>query len=571
MTAALLAPPAVAGRKTPGWRMMVGASGVVFGDIAISPLHAFRESFIGDHKLPLDQFHVLGVLSLLVWTLLIVVTLKYVFVIMRADNGGEGGSFALLALIRRVTPKTRLMPLIAGAALLATALFYGDAMITPAISILSAVEGLSLVDPRMTELVLPLTLVIVVGLFMVQRRGTAALAAWFGPIMLAWLAVIAALGVSNIMQAPEVLTAVNPYFALRFLAADPARAFLTLGTVVLAVTGAEALYADMGYFGRRPIQRAWLLLALPTVLLVPLILLSSAATVIASQSIISGAFSVTQQAVRLGYLPRMAIKATSATAVGQVYVPAVNMMLFLAVVVLVLGFRSSSALEAAFGLAVTMTMVLTTLLIGVMIFSVWKWPRIWAVPLYALLVVCDLALFAASSTKLLAGGWLPLTVAVVLGFVFATWQRGRALVKAQLDADSLPLEYFLATVASCRRVPGTAVFMTRSTTGVPPALLHNLKHNRVLHERTLLVSIETALTPTVPPDAQIKSVPVGEGIERVTLRYGFMESPDVPRTLETLLDPTAMKSASYFLSRETIVPARRPGMSALRHQLFAGF
>ncbi len=575
----------------------MGATGVVFGDIATSPLYAFRESFIGEHRLPLDDFHVLGVLSLLVWTLLIVVTLKYVFVTMRADNRGEGGSFALLALIRRVAPTTPLMPWIAGAALLATALFYGDAMITPAISILSAVEGLALVDARMTRAVVPVTLAIVAGLFLIQRHGTAALASWFGPIMLAWLAVIAALGVTNIVRAPGVLAAVSPHFALGFLVADPARAFLTLGTVVLAVTGAEALYADMGHFGRKPIQRAWLLLALPALLLcyagqsalvladpaaienpfyrmtppallVPLIILSSAATVIASQSIISGAFSVTLQAVRLGYLPRLTIRSTSASAAGQVYAPAINAMLFVAVVALVLGFRSSSALAAAFGLAVTTTMVLTTLLIGFMIFRVWQWPRIWAVPLYALLLICDLALFAASSTKLLAGGWLPIVVAIALGLIFATWQRGRTLVKAQQEASSLPLETFITGMARCPVVPGTAVFMTSLSDGVPSALLHNLKHNKVLHERTLLVTVETALMPTVPVADRIAATRLGSGIERVRLRFGFMETPDVPAALAAL-QPPPPRDTSYFLSRETIVPAARPGMAPWREHLFA--
>lgn len=585
-------------RGAPSWRLMIGAAGVVFGDIATSPLYAFRESFIGVHKLPLDRFHVLGVLSLLVWTLLIVVTLKYVFVTMRADNRGEGGSFALLALIERRLPNARVLPWVAGAALLATALFYGDAMITPAISILSAVEGLVLVDSRMDRAILPVALVIVALLFIVQRRGTAALAAWFGPVMVLWLLTIATLGIVNVRHAPEVLGALSPWPAIRFLANDPARAFLTLGTVVLAVTGAEALYADMGHFGRRPIGRTWLWLALPALLLcymgqsalvlthpaaienpfyrmapdaflVPLIVLSSVATVIASQSIISGAFSVTQQAIRLGYLPRQTIVQTSASAAGQVYAPAVNVILFVAVVGLVLGFRSSAALASAFGLAVTATMVLTTLLIGVMIFRVWRWNRLWAVPLYALLLTCDVALFAASSTKFIAGGWLPVLVATMLAFVFATWRKGRVLVTAQLNQGDLSLDAFLTSVAAVPRVAGTAVYLTSVGRGLPPALLHNLKHNKVLHARVLLVTVETALTPAVAETDRIAVEEARGGVDRVVIRFGFMQTPDVPAALALLPKPPPRNEITYILSRETIIPSARPGMMLWREAVFA--
>ena len=584
--------------KPASFRLMVGAAGVVFGDIATSPLYAFRESFIGVHKLPLDNFHVLGVLSLLVWTLLIVVTLKYVFVTMRADNHGEGGSFALLALIEQRLPGARVLPWVAGAALLATALFYGDAMITPAISILSAVEGLELVDARTSAAVLPVTLIIVVLLFVVQRRGTEALAVWFGPVMLLWLLAIAALGLTNIVRAPVVLGALSPWPALRFLAADPARAFLTLGTVVLAVTGAEALYADMGHFGRHPIARAWLWLALPAlllcymgqsalvlahpaaienpfyrmapaVLLVPLIILSSVATIIASQSIISGAFSVTQQAIRLGYLPRLTIVQTSASTMGQVYAPAVNALLFVAVVGLVLGFGSSAALAAAFGLAVTATMVLTTLLVGVMIFRIWRWNPLWAVPLYVLLLVCDLALFAASSTKFVDGGWLPVLVAAVLALVFATWRKGRRLVSAQLDQSTLPLDSFLASVAHVQRVLGTAIFLTSAETGLPPALLHNLKHNKVLHDRIIIATIKTAFTPTVPTSERMSVTETQVGATRVVIHYGFMQTPDVPAALAMLAQPPKPAETTYFLSRQTIIAGARPGMMRWREVLFA--
>ncbi len=585
-------------RPTADLSLTIAATGVVFGDIATSPLYAFRESFIGAHALPLDLFHVLGVLSLLVWTLLIVVTLKYVAITMRADNRGEGGSFALLALIQRVTPGTRLMPWIAGAALVATALFYGDAMITPAISILSAVEGLALIDERMASWVLPVTLAIVILLFAVQHRGTHALAAWFGPLMLTWLLVIAGLGIVNIAAGPEVLMALNPQFALRFLVNDPARSFLTLGTVVLAVTGAEALYADMGHFGRKPIARAWIWLALPALLLcyagqsalvlsnpsaienpfyrmappallAPLVVLSSIATVIASQSIISGAFSVTNQAVRLGYLPRITITQTSSGSAGQVYAPLVNGLLLVAVIVLIISFGSSSALAAAFGVAVTTTMLLSTLLIGYVIFRIWRWKLLIAVPIYAVVLTFDTALFAASSTKFLAGGWLPVLVAVVLSVLFNVWRRGRAQLAEQRLRDGMPLDTFLASITGCRRVSGTAIYLTSISQGVPAALLHNLKHNKIVHESILLVTVETLLVPVADADRRLSIAPVAPGVERVTIRYGFMELPDVPGALAGTGVIPKDRDVTYMLSRETIVPRAPAWWGRWRGELFA--
>ncbi len=583
------------------WRLTLAASGVVFGDIGTSPLYAFRESFIGRHRLPVDEPHVLAVLSMLLWALILVVTVKYVSVTMRADNRGEGGSFALLALIQRITPKSPLLPAIAAAALLATALFYGDAMLTPAISILSAVEGLTLIEARFSEAILPLTLIIVAGLFLLQRRGTGSLGALFGPVMVLWFVTIAVLGGLQVVANPVVLKAINPLHALGFVVKDPLRAFFTLGTVVLAITGAEALYADMGHFGRRPISRAWLGLALPALMLcyagqsalvighpqaidspfylmapawglIPLIVLASVATVIASQSIISGAFSVTQQAVRLGYAPRLRILHTSGDAAGQIYVPTVNALLFIAVVALVLGFRSSSNLAAAFGLAVTATMLLTTLMIGYVIFRIWRWKLIWAAPLYGILLVFDLGLFAASATKFMAGGWLPATVALTLVTLFATWRKGRALVTADLEASALPTDVFLATARKATRVPGAAVYLTSSTEGVPPALLHNLKHNHVLHRRVYLVTVETALTPGVDEERRISLAEIGEGLARVRIRYGFMQEPDVPSAMMRLrekgetIDPM---TTTYFLSRQIILPSKRPGMALWREALFA--
>jgi len=585
----------------PGLRLMIGATGVVFGDIGTSPLYAFRESFIGRHRLPLDQPHVLGVLSMLVWALILVVTVKYVFVTMRADNRGEGGSFALLALVRRVAPRARVLPWIGGAALVATALFYGDAVITPAISILSAVEGLSLLNEGFTTFVIPLTLGIILGLFALQRHGTGVIGVLFGPIMVLWFATIAVLGAVQVAAHPLVLLSVNPAYAAGFFLADPVRAFFTLGTVVLAVTGAEALYADMGHFGRHAIARAWLLLALPALILcyagqsalvlgdpaairspfylmapapvlVPLLILAAVATVIASQSIISGAFSITQQAIQLGYLPRIDIRHTSTEARGQVYAPAVNGLLLVVVIALVLGFRSSDALAAAFGLAVTTTMVLTTLIIGFVIFRIWRWPLIWAVPLYAVLLGLDLGLWAASATKFADGGWLPLSIAVVLVLVFDTWRRGRALLNARLAAEAIDLPTFLKSAHDVHRVPATAIYLTTNRNGVPPALLHNLKNNLIVHERVVLVSVETALTPRVGEDQRSQVEDLGDGFSRVLIRYGFAEQPDLPAALATALhdypgfDPM---QAGYFLSRQVLVPSRRPGMALWREKLFA--
>ena len=586
---------------SPKLKLMLGATGVVFGDIGTSPLYAFRESFIGHHRLPLDQFHVLGVLSMLVWALILVVTVKYVFVTMRADNRGEGGSFALLALVERVAKHSWELPYIAGAALIATALFYGDAVITPAISILSAVEGLTLLNSSFSDYVIPLSIVIIAGLFAIQRFGTGLVGGLFGPVMAIWFLTIGILGAVHVVANPVVLQAASPTYALGFLAADPVRAFFTLGTVVLAVTGAEALYADMGHFGRSAIARAWLWLALPALLLcyagqsalvladptaiespfylmapvgllIPLLFLAAAATVIASQSIISGAFSVTQQAVQLGYLPRVRIHHTSFEARGQIYAPTVNIMLFLAVIALVLAFRSSSALAAAFGLAVTATMVLTTLIIGFMIFRVWRWNPIWAIPLYAILLIFDLGLFAASATKFTDGGWLPVTIAVVLIIIFSTWRRGRALLNRRLASDTMPVETFLKSTANVTRVPASAIYLTTNREGVPPALLHNLKHNLVLHEDVLFVTIETALTPVVEQVERLAATDLGGGFTRVIIRYGFAEHPNVPLALAPIFERMPHfnpLTAGYFLSRQTLVPSKRPGMAVWREKLFA--
>jgi KUP system potassium uptake protein len=601
---ALVPSPSQSPSSSPNLRLALGALGVVFGDIGTSPLYAFRESFIGVHRLPIDPLHVMGVLSLIVWALILVVTVKYVLITMRADNRGEGGSFALLALIRRVAPRARLLPAISVAALLATALFYGDAMITPAISILSAVEGLTLADARFDVAVIPITLIITLALFAIQHRGTDLVGRFFGPVMLAFFIAIAVLGIANVADRPAVLAAASPTYAFAMVGEDPLRAFLTLGTVVLTITGAEALYADMGHFGRRPISRAWMVVVLPALLLCyagqaalvlgdptaieqaffllaphwalwPLLALATAATVIASQSAITGAFSITQQAIQLGFLPRLAIVHTSAAERGQVFAPAVNALLCVAVIGLVLGFRSSTALAAAFGFAVTSTMVLTTLIMGFVIFRIWRLPRIWAVPLYAVLLAFDLALFGASATKIPDGAWLPLLIAAALMLLFTTWARGRTLLARRLASDSLPLKDFLRGTTKVMRVPGLAIYFTRDQAGVPTALLHSLKHHHVLHERVLLLTIRTALLPHVKHVRRLHfeevAPEVARGVARAVLTFGFRDEPNVPKALGFL--PEAWREeemrTSYILGRQILIHAARPGMSLWRETLFA--
>jgi KUP system potassium uptake protein len=598
---ALTATRGRAASASPQLRLALGALGVVFGDIGTSPLYAFRESFIGAHPLSIDPLHVMGVLSLIVWALILVVTVKYVFITLRADNRGEGGSFALLALIRRVAPSARLLPAVTMAALLATALFYGDAVITPAISILSAVEGLTLIHDDFAIAVIPVTLVITVGLFTIQRFGTELVGRYFGPVMMIWFVVIGLLGIINLLQRPEVLLAANPAYAFDFVAKDPLRAFLTLGTVVLTITGAEALYADMGHFGRRPIARAWLVTVLPALLLCyagqaalllgdpavvdqafymlaprwalwPLLALATVATVIASQSVISGAYSVTQQAMQLGYLPRLRLVHTSAGEMGQVFVPAVNIILCLMVIALVLGFRSSNALAAAFGFAVTSTMVLTTLMVGFVIFRIWRLRQVWMVALYVLLFAFDLALFGASATKILDGAWFPLAIAVLVMLLFTTWGKGRGLLAERLAQDALPVEDFLRGTARVPRVPGLAVYFTRDASGVPTALLHSLKHYHVLHEKVLLLTIRTALLPHVKHVHRLEFEELAPGMARAVLTFGFRDATNVPKALGFL--PADWREeplkTGYVLGRQILIPAKRPGMSLWREILFAG-
>ncbi|EIZ79735.1 KUP system potassium uptake protein [Novosphingobium sp. Rr 2-17] len=582
--------------------LALGAIGVVFGDIGTSPLYALKESFVGHHPLVVDQEHVFGVLSLIFWTMMLIVTIKYVFIILHADNKGEGGSLALLALIRRHLGESRLTPLIAALGVTATALFYGDAIITPAISVLSAVEGLTVVSPGFAAWVLPISIGILIALFAIQSRGTAAMGKLFGPVMVVYFAVLAVLGVAGILQHPGILWALSPHHALHFFALDPKLAFLALGSVVLSVTGAEALYADMGHFGRRAIVVSWLYLAFPCLMLnylgqsalllgnpeaasnpfflmapewarLPLVVLATMATVIASQAVISGAYSVSQQAVQLGFLPRLKILQTSAQTAGQIYVPLVNWMLLFLVILLVLGFGSSSSLAAAYGIAVTGTMFITACLLGVLTFAVWKWNPIVSGLLTAAFLIVDGLYFASNATKIPDGGWFPLLVAGVVFVLLTTWAKGRRIVLARLAEDSLPFDLFLKSIGDkVRRVAGTSVFLSSTADGVPPALLHNLKHNHILHERVVIMTVAAQSVPHVPPEVRRTVDDLGNGFFRIVLRHGFMDEIDVPAELaqeDRASGPFKAMDTSYFLSRQTLIASSRPGMAIWREKLFA--
>ena len=584
-------------------KLAIGAIGIVFGDIGTSPLYAFRETFAGHHKLSLDHAHVMGVTSLMFWSMMIVVTIKYVAIIMRADNKGEGGSLALLALI---SSKAQTKKWTAGIILLgvfATSLFYGDSMITPAVSVLSAVEGLAVAQPGMGHFVLPIVIAILIFLFAIQQSGTNKVGLFFGPVMLFYFLTIALLGAFSVAKTPGVLWAFSPLYAVEFFLLDPVRAFLALGSVVLAVTGAEALYADMGHFGRKPIGMSWLFFVLPALILnymgqaalltregtpalespfyllapdylqLPLVLLATAAAVIASQAVISGAFSVTQQAIQLGFVPRLRIEHTSAATAGQIYIPLINWMLMTMVIILVLFFRTSSNLTSAYGIAVTGAMTIDTCLLGVVLFRLWHWPKWAAIPLLSLFFLVDGAYLTANLTKIPDGGWFPLLVGLIVFTILTTWAKGRHLMMARLREAAMPIKVFIQSAASAAtRVPGTAVFMTSSSEGVPHALLHNLKHNKVLHERIVLLTVKIADVPFVPQGERVKLEQLGHGFHRLVLRYGFMEEPDVPAALALVTgcgDRFKMMDTSFFLARQTLLPSSKPGMAIWREKLFA--
>jgi KUP system potassium uptake protein len=583
----------------------LGALGVVFGDIGTSPLYAFRESFLAAEGLAVNEESVLGILSLMFWSLILVVTIKYLVFVMRADNHGEGGILALTALaaeeVERAKKRRRRTLIVVG--LFGTALLYGDGVITPAISVISAVEGLSVIAPDLDSYVVPVAALIIIALFAIQGQGTSKVGALFGPVMIIWFSTIAVLGVVEIFNHPRILVAMFPTYAVTFIADSPSLAFLALGAVFLVVTGSEALYADMGHFGKRPIRLAWISLVLPALLLnyfgqgallvfeperisnpfyslaptwarIPLIILATMAAVIASQALISGAFSLTQQAIQLGYLPRMNVDHTSPREIGQVYLGTINYVLMITCLVVVVAFQTSSALAAAYGVAVTTTMVITSFLLYVVMRSRWNWSPLRAGALTAVFLGIDLAFFSANIIKIPDGGWFPLAVGAVVLLVMVAWKTGRDHLTSEIRSGELPTERFIGSIATHpqRRVPGTAVYLFSNLGATPPSLLANLRHNEVLHETVLIVTVQWTTSPRVPRARRVTVHELGEGFFQVLLQYGFMQEPDVPAALADFatadfgFDPD---DAVYVVGHETIIP--RPGRSALslRDHLFA--
>jgi len=581
--------------------LALAALGIVYGDIGTSPLYALKEVFAGGHPVPVNPANILGILSLVVWSLVIVVSIKYVVFIMRADNRGEGGIMALMALaLRKSEGRARAAIMLAG--IVGAALFYGDGVITPAISVLSAVEGLEVATPALKAYVIPVTIGVLIALFIFQRKGTAGIGALFGPVMLIWFGSLAALGIANIVVEPGVIKSLNPAYGMAFLATNPWLGFLALGGVVLALTGAEALYADMGHFGRKPVQLAWFSLVLPALVLnyfgqgalllhdpaaaqnpfylmapnwalYPMVALATAATVIASQAVISGAYSITQQAIQLGYSPRMEVQHTSEREIGQIYLPGINWALMFAVIALVLGFRSSTNLGAAYGIAVTGTMVITTILAFIVVRHVWGWGWIRSGLLISFFLAIDLAFFAANAIKIEDGGWFPLVFGLGVFILMSTWKRGRQLLAARMESEAIAIEPFIQSLdsGSVTRVPRTAVFLSGNPDAVPHALLHNLKHNMVLHERIVIVTVLVEDVPHVPDIDWVEVQSLPNNFYRVIVRYGFKDEPDIPRALE-LCERYGlsfdMMTTSYFLGRETLIP--RPGseMAMWREKLF---
>ncbi len=609
--------PAETGTRTTGGhghqsgglaKLTIGAVGVVFGDIGTSPIYAFRETFAGHHKIDVDPTHIYGVLSLVFWSMMIVVTIKYALTIMRADNKGEGGSLALLALINKESPGKRWSAGIILLGVFATALFYGDSMITPAMSVLSATEGLSYVHPGFERWIIPIAVFILFGLFAIQSRGTAKVGALFGPIMILYFVTLAALGLMQMAKMPMIiLETINPLNFVRFFMVDGFRAFIAMGSVVLAVTGAEALYADMGHFGRKPITIAWIWFVLPALMLnymgqgamvlsltpaeaaevikdpfflmvpdmvrIPVVFLVIMATIIASQAVITGAFSLTQQAIQLGFIPRMSIKHTSASAAGQIYIPIINWALMIMVLALVLFFQSSSNLAAAYGIAVTGAMAIDTVLLTVVLISLWKWPTWKAIPLLAVFFLVDFAYLGANLLKVPDGGYFPLLIGLVIFTLLTSWSRGRVLMRQNMAEGSIPIEVFAKSAhSSAARVAGTAVFMASSSAGVPSALLHNIKHNKVLHDRVVILTVEIQDVPYIESIERYSVKDLGQGFYRVVLRFGFLEETDVPAALKGVTmcgEPFEMMKTSFFLSRQTLIASAKPGMAIWREKLFA--
>ncbi len=581
---------------------LIGVLGVVYGDIGTSPLYAFQASMGYFQKSGLQYDDIFGVLSLIFWALIITVTLKYVTFVMRADNNGEGGILALMTLAQRVAKADNTRAILGMVGIIGAGLFFGDGMITPAISVLSAMEGLEVVSPALSQLVLPVSLGIILGLFLIQRSGTGSMGRAFGPVMVVWFMVIGVMGLAEIIQQPFVLKALIPSYGIRFILRHDYLAFIALGAVVLSVTGAEALYADMSHFGRKPIRAAWTFFVLPCLLLnyfgqgalvistpsaidnpfyklaphilqLPLVVLATVATIIASQAVITGAYSVARQCIQLGLFPRMEVRHTSETEEGQIYVPQVNYMLAFGVIFLVLAFKSSAALASAYGIAVTGTFLCTNILALAVFRRQFGWSRTSAIAVFGAFGIIDFAFFSSNTLKVFEGGWVPLAIGLTIVLTMTTWRRGRDLILARWTQDSLPLASFLARLPQSRivRVPGAAVFMTSNLDFVPNALLHNLKHNKVLHEQVFFVTVRTLDFPQAEPGDRAQAEEVAPGIYKVTLFYGFMESPNVPRALESLtaqgIEFKPMQT-SYFLGRETVVPASVPKLRFIRRWMF---
>ncbi|WP_286964029.1 potassium transporter Kup [Cupriavidus sp. UBA2010] len=585
--------------------LVVGAIGVVFGDIGTSPLYSLKECFSPEHGIPFSPDAVLGIISMLFWAFVIVVSLKYVMFVMRADNNGEGGILALMALaLRTAAPRSRMAKLIMMFGIFGACMFYGDAVITPAISVLSAVEGLEIAAPGLSHFVIPITLLILALLFFIQRSGTHVVGKLFGPIMVVWFLALGALGLIHLVQAPGIVKAINPVYAVSFLHDHSLQAFIVLGSVFLVLTGAEALYADMGHFGAKPIRTAWFVLVMPCLILnyfgqgamllgnpdaienpfylmvpsalqLPMVLLATAATVIASQAVISGAFSLTSQAIQLGFMPRMRIRYTSAAEIGQIYMPVINWILLVLVICVVLAFKKSDNLAAAYGIAVTTTMVITTFLAALVMRNVWKWNPALVTLISLTFLVVDMSFFAANLLKIAEGGWFPLLMGGSAFFLLMTWHSGRKLLRARSLEDGIPLEPFIAGLLAPppHRVEGTAVFLTGNTESVPVSLLHNLKHNRVLHERVVFLQFVTRDIPYVDDDERLSCKDLGGGVYILKSEYGFKETPDVQRVLDLAQRKLGMQfelmETSFFIARESVIPSKLPGMSMWRESLFA--
>ena len=584
--------------------LTLAALGVVFGDIGTSPLYALKESFHATHGMPINEINILGILSLIFWTITLIVSLKYVMVIMRADNNGEGGIMALLALnLRQKGLSNRTKMIITTLGFIGASLFFGDGIITPAMSVLSAVEGLSIATPTLAKYIVPISIGILTALFLVQRHGTAIMGKFFGPITLLWFLAIGGLGGMSIIQSPSILAFLSPHWGISFILTNPLISFFVMGAVVLTVTGGEALYADMGHFGVAPIRFGWFLIVLPclilnyagqgalllrdptaisnpfyllvpSLLLYPMIVLATAAAVIASQALISGVFSMAKQAIQLGYLPRLTIQHTSESEMGQIYIPFLNWLLFISIIAVVLLFKSSSNLAGAYGLAVTVTMFCDTLLVGFLAYSYWKW-KTWKLILFIVpFVVIDLVLLSSNLLKFFIGGWMPVVVALIVFTLMMIWKRGRGELQAKLQSDTLPLDMFIQHVDdSVNKVTGTAVFLTGTPNVVPHALLHNLKHNKILHERNVLVTVDVQDIPYVSKDDRFLVEQLELNFFRIKLNYGFKEQPNLPIELEAVFDAYHIEfnlmEISFFVSRERIISKQNKLLDKWREQIFS--